>query len=162
MFQAGQRGGPSLLGEGGQTRTVEGEGDDEHRLSGMISAGSYKIFSDDKEKLKCMVNDIIEELMDLDMEPKPESFWWTSTCKAEDEVTLKVWSMDKSWETPFVDVFDLLGYRFRMNGKVFMGPKGRCGKIHTSTGPGVRRWGPSVKVVSNVFIAGLNGSVNWP
>ena len=30
-----------------------------------------RIFSDDQEKLVCMVNDIIEELLDLDMEPKP-------------------------------------------------------------------------------------------
>ena len=30
------------------------------------------MFSDDRENLKCMVNDIIEELVDLDMEPKLE------------------------------------------------------------------------------------------
>ena len=39
-------------------------------------------FSDDKEKLTWMVNDI-EELLDLDMEPKPESLWWTSTHRDE-------------------------------------------------------------------------------
>ena len=37
-----------------------------------------------------MVNDFIEELMDPDMELKPESLWWTITCEAEDEKTLKV------------------------------------------------------------------------
>ena len=37
-----------------------------------------------------MVNDIIEELLDLDMELKPESLWWTSTHKDEDGTTLKV------------------------------------------------------------------------
>ena len=30
-----------------------------------------------------MVNDIIEELLDLDMEPKPASLLWTSTYKNE-------------------------------------------------------------------------------
>ena len=34
-----------------------------------------------------MVDDIIEELLDLDMEPKPESLWWTSTHKHEDMST---------------------------------------------------------------------------
>ena len=70
--------------------------------------------SDDTEKSISMVNDIIDELMDLDMEPKPESFWWTSTYKAEDGLTLalEVGSRRKSWETPFVEVFDLLGCRF--------------------------------------------------
>ena len=38
----------------------------------------------------CMVNDIIEELLGLDMESKPESLWWTSTYKDEDVATLKV------------------------------------------------------------------------
>ena len=37
-----------------------------------------------------MLNDIIEEWMDLDMEPKPDSSQWTtSTNKFEDEKTLK-------------------------------------------------------------------------
>ena len=37
-----------------------------------------------------MVNDFIEELMDLDMEPKPESLWWKSAYQDEDVTTLKV------------------------------------------------------------------------
>ena len=45
--------------------------------------GNYWLFSDDKEKLVCMVNDIMEELSDLGMEPKRESSWWTSTQKKE-------------------------------------------------------------------------------
>ena len=39
------------------------------------------ILSDDREKLKCMVNDIIEELMDLDMEPKPGSLLYVQSRK---------------------------------------------------------------------------------
>ena len=47
-------------------------------------------FVDSKEKLECMVKDITEELLDLDMEPKPESLWWKSTHQDEDGTTLKV------------------------------------------------------------------------
>ena len=71
------------------------------------------------KKLTRIVNDIIEELLDLDMdmEPKLESSLWTSTCKAEDERTLKVCCEGKSWDLQFVEVFDLLGYRLRRSGK---------------------------------------------
>ena len=31
-----------------------------------------------------MVNDNIEELLGLDTEPKPESLWWTGTCRDVD------------------------------------------------------------------------------
>ena len=34
-----------------------------------------------------MVNDIVEELLDLDMQPKLESPWWTSTHVDEDVTT---------------------------------------------------------------------------
>ena len=68
-----------------------------------------------------MANDIIEELLDLDMEPKPETLRWTCTRKDEDERTLKVWSRGKSWDLPFVEVFDLLVYHFRRTGKGIQG-----------------------------------------
>ena len=57
----------------------------------MMWADNYWIFSDDKEKLTWMVKDIIDELMDLDMELKPKSLWWTSPYKFEDEVTCLKW-----------------------------------------------------------------------
>ena len=47
----------------------------------MLWADNYWLFSDDKVKSVCMVNDIIEELQDMDMEPKPESLRWTGTYK---------------------------------------------------------------------------------
>ena len=47
----------------------------------MMWADNCLIFSDDSE-INSMVNDIMEELMDLDMEPKPWS-WWTSTHEAQ-------------------------------------------------------------------------------
>ena len=54
----------------------------------MMWADSHWLSRDDKEKLTWMVHDIIEDLMDLDMDPKPESLWWTSTYKDEVESTL--------------------------------------------------------------------------
>ena len=74
------------------------------------------MFSDDKDRLTWMVNDIIEELMDVDTEPKLES-WWTSTYKEENERTLKVGSRGNSWDLPLVEPFDLLGHRFRRSGR---------------------------------------------
>ena len=50
--------------------------------------------------------------MDLDMEPKLESLWWTSAYKTEVGATLEVGGRGQIWEMPFVDVFDLLGCRF--------------------------------------------------
>ena len=55
-----------------------------------MSVDNYWMFIDNREKLICMVNDIIEELLDLDMEPKPESLWRTSTHEHEDMSTLSV------------------------------------------------------------------------
>ena len=38
--------------------------------------------------LKNMSNDVMDELMDVKMETKPDSLSWTSTCIAEEEMTL--------------------------------------------------------------------------
>ena len=43
-----------------------------------------------REWLKCMVNATIEELMILDMEPKPEFLWRPSMYKPEDGLTSEV------------------------------------------------------------------------
>ena len=59
-----------------------------------------------------MVNDIIAELLELDMEHKPESLWWASSHQAEEKNTLKVWNKGLAWYLPFKDVFEVLGYRF--------------------------------------------------
>ena len=57
----------------------DGQHDNEYVLRGMMWADNYWLFCDNRERLVCMVNDTIEELLDLDMEPKPESPWWTCT-----------------------------------------------------------------------------------
>ena len=56
-----------------------GQHGNEYTLRSMMWVDNYWMFSDNREKLICMVNDIVEELLDLDVEPKPESLWWTST-----------------------------------------------------------------------------------
>ena len=94
-----------------------GQHDHECTLRSMMWADKYWIFSDNRDKLICMVNDIIEDLLELDMEPKPESLWWTSTHKHEDMTTLSVGSKDKVWDLQFCEVFDVLRYRFHRDGK---------------------------------------------
>ena len=69
----------------------------------------------------------LEELMDLDMEPKPESLWLTITYKKE-ETTLG--SGGKNRDMPFMQLFDVLVHRF---------PEGLGagkGGIELSHGPG--------------------------
>ena len=61
--------------------------DNENVLRGMMWADIYWLFCNNKERLVFIVNEIIEELLDLDMEPKPESLWWLSTCPAEEKDT---------------------------------------------------------------------------
>ena len=98
---------------------------------------NFWLFSDDrevffflKEMLVCMVNDIIEELLGLDMGSKPESLWWTSTYKDEDVATLEVESRKKIWDLLFMEVFDVLDYRFqRDGGRGCNGRRKRSGKV---------------------------------
>ena len=77
-----------------------GQHDNEYTLRGMMWADNYWLFSDNREKLICMVNDIIEELLDLDMERNPESLWWTSTFQDENMRTLRVGSETEPWIFP--------------------------------------------------------------
>ena len=74
-----------------------------------------------------MVNDIIEELLDLDMEPKPELL--TSTYNHEDMRTLHVGGSDRSWDLPFFEVFDVcLGFVFIEMGRGFKAPSAGCAR----------------------------------
>ena len=56
-------------------------------------------------------------MLNLDMEPKPESLWFTSSYEEEDKPTLKMGGEGKEWDLPFREVFEVLGYRFRRDGK---------------------------------------------
>ena len=94
-----------------------GQHDNENTFRGMMWADNYLLFSDSRDELVCMVNDIIEELLDLDMGPKPQSLWWTSIYKHEDMRTLRVGGRDKMWDLLFCEVFDVLAYRFHRDGE---------------------------------------------
>ena len=91
-----------------------GKYDIECMVRGMMWARNYWLFSDSKDQLVCMVKNIIAEL--LDMEPKPELLWWTSTHKNEDVTTPQVGCRGKTWDLPFMEVFDVLGYGFYRDG----------------------------------------------
>ena len=47
--------------------------ENEYTLRGMMWAENFWMLSHNREIMVCIVNDIIEGLLDLDMEPKPES-----------------------------------------------------------------------------------------
>ena len=117
-----------------------------------------------------MVNDIIEELLDLDMEPKPESLWWTSTYKHEDMRTLHVGGRDKMWDLPSCEVFDVLGYLFHRDGKGFQGAERSMCKALRSwwrdkyiyRSKTVSMTTTCKRVHSHVYSTVLHGSINWP
>ena len=124
------------------------EHDNECTLRGMMWADNFWLFSDSREKLICMMNDIIEELLDLNMEPKPESLWWTSTNKHEDMRTLRVEGRDKMWHLPVCEVFDVFRYRFHRDGKGFrpekcVKPCEAGGETNTSTAAKLSLWRPN-------------------
>ena len=104
------------------------------------------------------------------MMAKPEALRWTSTYKAEDRATLKVENRHLAWDLPFIEVFEVLGYRFHRDGQSVQGAdrtlcKGvgswwRDGYIYRSKC--LRLKTKRQRVVSHVFGTALNGSVNWP
>ena len=99
-----------------------------------------------------MVNDIIEELPDLDMEPKSELLWWTNTHQCEVMTTLRVGSRGKCWDLPFREVLEVLGYRYHCDGKNNFIFRSRTVPMFTKC------W----RVLSHVCSRALNGSINWP
>ena len=87
--------GRQICGGKQRTRGIPGVGDllsEGNTTASTFSevCDNYWLVGHDKENVVCMVNDITEELLDLDMEPKPESLWWTSTYKDEDVATSKM------------------------------------------------------------------------
>ena len=105
---------------------------------GIMWADNYGLFCDNGDGLVCLVNDMIVEFLGLDMEHKPEMLSWTSTYKDRD--ALRVGSRGKTWDLPFSEVFDVLGYRFHRDGRGVKAPNGRCvragqlvpGQVHLS------------------------------
>ena len=75
-----------------------------------------------------MVFDLIEELPDLDMEPKPESLCWTNTYKDQDTRTLRVGGRDKVWDLPFVKSLMYSDTVFIAMGRGFKAPSAPCAR----------------------------------
>ena len=115
-----------------------------------------------------MVNDIIEELSILDLEPKPQSLSWTNTHKGEDERTLNVWGQGKNWTCRSWTRFKSWAIAFERLGNTFKARTRQSekgwevgGGVVTST---VRRASLRKKfdsVASHVFRTAQNGGVNW-
>ena len=78
-----------------------GQHDNEYKLRGMMWADNHWLFSDSREVLICMVNEITEEPMDL---------WSPSRnrCKHEDVRTLRLGGRDRAWDwdTVFIGTGD--------------------------------------------------------
>ena len=137
-------------------------------LRGMMWADNYWLFCDKRDRLICMVNDI-EELLDLDVEPKPESPWWTSTHKHEDMTTRRV-GRGRAWELPFREVFDVLGSRCHRDGKGFQGAERTTCKgmgswwrdEHIYRSKTVSMAAKCKRVQSHEHSTVLKGSINWP
>ena len=102
------------------------------------------------------------------MEPKPESLWWTCSYEEQKQLTLKVAGRGKEWDLTFMEVFDVLGYRFNREGKDAQG-------VEKTMRKGMGCWWRDVyiyrsrsvplktkcqRVVSHVFSTALNGSAN--
>ena len=45
-------------------------------------ADNYWVTSHSKANLQQMIKDLIQEAEGWDLEPKPASLWWTSTCES--------------------------------------------------------------------------------
>ena len=138
-------------------------------MTGRTCERRYWLLCDKKVRLVSMVHDIIEELLDLDSEPKAESLWWTSTHQAEEEETMNVENRGLTLDLVFKDVFEVLGYRFHRDVRESQGA-GR-----TSCNGMASRWRDACiyrtkiapmkkkcrRVLSHVCVTALDGSVIW-
>ena len=159
------------MGTRGQVRVVEsrgkahkgltfgGEYDTQHVLRGMMWSDNYWLFCDKSVRLVSMVNDVIEELLDLDMEPKLESLWWTSTHEAEEKETLKMVNRGLAWDLSFIGWQRVSGCRSNVCAKG-MGSWWRDGYICRSERVPMKT--KCRRVLSHVYSTAQNGSVNWP
>ena len=94
----------------------------------------------------------------LDMEPKPESLWWTSTCKDEDMTTLKLGNRGGKLDLPFKEVFDVRATVSVAIGRGFKAQRGRCAKAWAAGG------GTSSSIVRREYPRHVYSTalVDWP
>ena len=77
-----------------------------------LKEGHFDVLSDCHETLQIIIWELINEIVVLGVEPKDASLWWTSAGAEVDKD-----SGDRWWSVSFSKEFDLLGFRFRKNGK---------------------------------------------
>ena len=100
-----------------------GGGDKDHTLSCTFCAENIWTFSDYRGHLTQTVKELIVERVGPEMKPKPESLWWTSTFEITVREDIWVGSRLETWRMPFVEEFELLGYKFLPDGKVMQVPE---------------------------------------
>ena len=96
---------------------VEGEGGEVHQICGFMWADNFWVMSHCKKHLKQMLKDLIEEAAEMDLEPKPVSLWWTSTCASEEKEDMILGSSKACVKFPFEDEFRILGCMMNRQGK---------------------------------------------
>ena len=132
-------------------------------------ADNYWLICHKREILVHTVNNIIEELLNLDMAPQPESLWWTSSYEEEDQLTLKVGRGGKDWDLPFQGGLRGIGCRFQRDGRGTqgvektlrkkMGSWRRDADIYSSKSVSLRT--KCQRVISHVVSTALHSSANW-
>ena len=65
--------------------------------------------SHSKEHLEQMLKDLTEEVGKVDLEPKPASLGWTSTCASEEKEDVILGTTKGCYKFPFEDKFRILG-----------------------------------------------------
>ena len=63
---------------------IEEEGGGEHQICSFMWADNFWIISHSEKHLEQMLKDLLEEAVEVDLEPKPASLWWTSTFASEE------------------------------------------------------------------------------
>ena len=64
-----------------------------------------------------MSKDLIEEAGKMDLEPKPASLWWTSTCASEEKEDMILGTSKGCYTFPFEDEIRILGCMMNRQGK---------------------------------------------
>ena len=101
---------------------------DSMTTSGMMWTDNCWLCTDNREKLICVANNIIEELMDLDMEPKPNHCGGQARTKVRKRTHSK-WEADtESWISPSVRSLMYWDTVFIVMGKGSTAPSAPCAR----------------------------------
>ena len=82
----------------------------EYQLCSFMWAGNYSILSHSKTCLEQMMTDLMEEAERWDLETKPASLWWTSTCVDGKMDEVEIRTKTRLDELPLKKKFTILGH----------------------------------------------------